>query len=102
MPVIFGGEVTLSQCLLVNFDKDEVIKVWRDVGWGQAGGVPLRIGTPLRRGLFQALTAFINRSRITTGSMVITGILALPLSHLDTMMVICPESSASERACPVS
>jgi hypothetical protein len=43
----------------------------------------------------QALTAFMKRSRMTTGSIVITGIFALPLSHLQTMIVISPESSAS-------
>ncbi|SHH27889.1 hypothetical protein SAMN05444003_2689, partial [Cognatiyoonia sediminum] len=34
------------------------------------------------RGPYQASIAFIKRSLMMTGSMVMTGILALPLSHL--------------------
>ena len=61
------------------------------IGMAAAGWTP-RDATQSGR---QALTAFMKRSRMTTGSIVITGIFALPLSHLQTMIVISPEFSAS-------
>ncbi|SLN74914.1 hypothetical protein TRL7639_04566 [Falsiruegeria litorea R37] len=44
----------------------------------------------------------MNLSLMTTGSIVMTGIFALPLSHLLTITVILPPSSAACSATPVS
>ena len=44
-------------------------------------------GMDLGRGPYQASIAFMNLSLMMTGSIVITGILALPLSHLTIITV---------------
>ena len=47
-------------------------------------------------------TSVMNRSRMTTGSFVMTGTLILPLSHLDTITVIFCDPMAAFSTAPVS
>ena len=67
---------------------------YRPIGVGKGSGT---LNRPV-----QARTAFMKRSRITTGSIVITGSLMLPLSHLHTITVIFLLSMAACSARPVS